>query len=641
MCGIAGMVGNLDQNALKNVQQMSSNMRHRGPDGSGLWQAGDGETGRAVFAHRRLAIIDLQKHADQPMVDPATGNVIVFNGEIYNYRSIRSRLAGKGVVFSTNSDTEVLLLAYDYWGEEFVDHLRGMYAFAIWDARQKKVVCCRDRLGMKPLYFASINSNRGSVFVFASELRALLSCGVVKKKLDAKSVAGLLWNGFVPEPSTIVENIQLLPPASVMEVNAGGKIEGVKTYWSLPSHQTYKPGNGDYEEVIHEALGLHLESDVPVGIFLSGGIDSSAIACMASRCSTQAIDTFNIALDDQNYDESPYARFVASALKTNHHEIRLTRDFFVEHINQMLASLDQPSVDGLNTYFVSKAAGQEGLKVALAGTGGDELFGGYQSFREIPIIHKYSTLAGVLPMGIRKAAALLSALPYRLRDGKIPPQKRWAKLTDILMANGDLLALYQITYGLFTSDFYCNLLSNGKEFPDYGLDEESTAQYRELISGRSIQEGISALEVNLFLRQRLLRDADSTGMASSLEVRFPFLDHKLVEEMQAISPQARFYPLQKKMLLREIATRDLGEEIFNRPKAGFVLPAETWSRQSMSGPMGALMLDRDLCQACGLNSSRVSALYQAFLAADTGIYWSSVWAVYGLLWWCRRYQVFL
>ena len=389
MCGIAGILHS-DKDLVERVlPAMNYAQKHRGPDdeGSVIVPAQGGWLG---FGHRRLAIIDLSAAGHQPMNDAVTGNWISFNGEIYNFRELRRELEKKGHLFRTGTDTEVILKAYTEWGTESVRRLRGIFAFAIWDSARQSLFAARDHLGVKPIYYWRENKT----FLFASEVRALLATGVTGTKLDYDGLHSYLAYGSVQEPFTMVKGIRSLPAGHFMEWDK----KGIRTerYWKLP-----QPGPGPdstdparlYEEAAHrlfDAVDSQLISDVPLGAFLSGGIDSTAIAALMRKSNRGKVRTFSIVFDETAYDEREWSRLAAREIGTEHTELELTGEHVRLDLPDAMGSFDQPSVDGLNTYFVSKAVREAGLTVALSGVGGDELFGGYGGLPEAPV---YGTIA--------------------------------------------------------------------------------------------------------------------------------------------------------------------------------------------------------------------------------------------------------
>jgi asparagine synthase (glutamine-hydrolysing) len=393
---------------------------------------------------------------------------------------------------------------------------------------------------------------------------------------------------------------------------------------------------------LHTAVKQHLVSDVPLGVFLSGGIDSSAITALAVRAGGSRVQTFSIGFDESQYDESRYAKAVAEALGTHHTEVRLSQRIFRDQLPDALACIDQPTFDALNTYFVSRAVREAGITVALAGTGGDELFGGYRSFVDIPRAAEFSRSVSALPETVLRRLALGMARAKEGRFGEIPPQTRWGKLGDALATRGKTVDLYQAAYGLFTTDFVSNLLNDGlHEATHCGLPQLIADELDELVGSDGELHAISTLELACYIGQRLLRDTDAASMAVSLEARVPLLDHEVVEAVASIESGRRFHPLGRKRLLRELAMPELDSVLLDRPKAGFVLPIDVWCKQELTDEITEVFDDAGLCAAAGLNYAVVQRVWRAFRAGAPGLYWSRVWALFVLLWWCRTHRVSL
>jgi len=644
MCGVAGAVGLITPAITTAVHRMSEAQRHRGPDDSGWWASSEAATyAGACFAFRRLAIIDLSA-GHQPMIDAEAGHVIQFNGEIYNFQELRAELEQMGVRFQSRSDTEVVLKGYRLWGLDVLRRLRGMFAFALWDAVQKRVVIARDRLGIKPLYVCNIEQpGDRSTLLFASELRSLLKSGLVEPRLNVNGLRSFIWNGFVIGPETIIEGVRLLPAGCVAIIDpATGRCE-LERWWSLPEATAQRDAVDQLRNELRTAMRQHLLSDVPLGVFLSGGIDSSAVAALAvENCGAgggEAVQTFNISFDEAQFDESKHARAVANALGTQHHDIRLTQKHFRGNLGTALDSIDQPTFDAINTYFVSRAVREAGITVALAGTGGDELFGGYRSFVDIPKAARWARLCSSLPVSVLRG---LASIVLRFKHGStdFAPQTRWGKLGDVLASRGRLLELYQSSYGLFTTDFQRELLSGSHDDElVIGLPRGRAHELRRLAGDSPSLHGIATLELANFIGERLLRDTDAASMAVSLEARVPLLDHRVVEAAAAVDPATRFHPLGRKMLLRRLAMPKLDPAMFDRPKAGFVLPIDTWCRDELKIQVDEMFNDRTLCESIGINQSAAMRLWNAYQSNSPGLYWSRIWAVFVLLQWCRQHGV--
>ncbi len=639
-------MGRLDEPNRAALQRMSNAMVHRGPDGHGTWAspADPGGWG-AMLAHRRLSILDLSPAGAQPMIDPVTGQVIAFNGEIYNYQDLRRRLAAEGQSFESTGDTAVLLRALGLHGRDAVGWLRGMFAFALWDGARRRLLLARDPLGIKPLYLArSRDPAAGWSLAFASELRALLASGLLgTPRLDPGAVASVVWNGFVVGPETAVEGVELLPPGRLLEVGPRGEEPFSRDFWGIPG----EPPDASMDEaglarVLTEGLGLHLASDVPLAVFLSGGIDSSAVANLAQRAARGPVHTFTLAFEEQELNEGPIARRIAEAIGTHHQEVVLTEGHFVDGLEAALDSLDQPTFDALNSYYMSRAIRDAGFTVALVGTGGDELFGGYSSFRDLPLLHRWFRPLRRLPRSLPVAAARLATYGLRRSDGAIPPQTRWAKLPEMVRRGDDLLGLYQMAYALFLPEFQREILA-----PDVAdaLVDGLPSPMRDRLSAetrsRSAISSIGVMEQRLFLGERLLRDNDAASMAASIEQRVPLVDQVLFEGIDRLPDAVRFHPVGRKSILRRIGLAGLDPAIFDRPKSGFVLPFDRWIRRGLRPAMDRTLRDPLAVRPAGLDPAAVERLWRAFLDGAPGMYWSRVWAVYALVRWCHRNRVYL
>jgi asparagine synthase (glutamine-hydrolysing) len=645
MCGIAGIIGRLEEKNRAALERMNGAMTHRGPDGSGTWVSAPDSRGWGVaLAHRRLSILDLSPAGAQPMVDPVTGHVIVFNGEIYNFRDLRCRLVAEGQEMQSTGDTAVMLRALGLHGPEAVGWLRGMFAFACWDPKNRRLLLARDPLGIKPLYLArSSDPDAGWSVAFASELRALLASGLLgTPRLDPQAAASGVWNGFVVGPGTAVRGVELIWPGRLVEFDGKGREVGQEDFWRI-SDRAPDPitDEGGLAAVLEEGLRLHLESDVPLAVLLSGGVDSSAVANLAQLAARSPIHTFTLAFEEEELNEGPVARRIGAAIGTQHHEVVLTEMHFVENLEAALDSLDQPTFDGLNAYYVSSAIRAAGFTVALSGTGGDELFGGYTSYRDLPTLHRWSRRAGWAPRSLVTAAAKLATWPLRRSGAPVPPQTRWAKLPEMVRHGDDLLALYQLAYALFLPGFQRELLA--PDFADALADGLPHAMRQRILAesrDRTPLSAISVMEQRLFLGERLLRDNDVASMASSLEQRVPLVDQVLFENVDRLADSARYAPLGRKAVLRRIGLRGLDPALFERPKSGFVLPFDRWIRRGLKKAMDETLRDPQAIAPAGLDPEAVGRLWRAFLEGAPGMYWSRIWSVYVFVRWCHRNRVF-
>lgn len=574
MCGIAGFYNYKEQAPPlqeKELLRMRDVMVKRGPDGAGLWIDPDGITG---LAHRRLSIIDLSAAGAQPMATEDGRLRIVFNGEIYNYRELRAGLEKKGYRFQSNSDTEVLLHLYYDKGQEMVRQLRGMFAFALWDGAKKGLFLARDPFGIKPLYY----SDDGFTLRFASQVKALLAGGVNHNPDPAGHVGFFLW-GSVPEPYTLYKGIRALPAGAAFWANKKGRQK--LSYCNLSEelagtgennlHVSAAGARERLRSALADSVKYHLVADVDVGVFLSSGIDSGALTALASKAGKGSLRTITLGFAEYRgteNDESLLAELVAQRYGTAHQTYWISAADFQSDVDHFFAAMDQPTINGLNTYFVSKVAAGSGLKVALSGVGGDELFGGYSGFRQIPRMVKTFAPARFLP-GLGKTFRLVSA----------PWLKRFTspKYAGLLEYGSSYGGAYLLRRGLFMPWELPNIL-------DGDMVREGWRELQPLVRLEATIHGIkekhlkvSALEFTMYMRNQLLRDTDWAGMAHSLEIRVPLVD---LELFRSITPL---------LVLREPPTKldmalspypPLPDEVINRRKTGFSVPMSFWLQQA-------------------------------------------------------------
>ncbi|WP_298815319.1 asparagine synthase (glutamine-hydrolyzing) [uncultured Chloroflexus sp.] len=635
MCGIAGIVAS--EVDLEIVRKMLQAMSHRGPDDTGLEKI-QAYSRCAVFGAVRLAIIDLSPAGHMPMIDETTGNIIVFNGEIYNFRELRSKLEALGETFCSSTDTEVALKAYKHWGSHCLQLFRGMFAFAIWDAGRKELFLARDRFGEKPLYYARFSSQG---FIFASEVRALLASGLLPHRLNPDAVKNFLWNGFTVAPQTIVAGVRSLLPGHWIRVKSDGAIEE-NCYWRLPSSRQ-ESSSANLVELLTElemAVKLRLVSDVPLGIFLSGGLDSSAVTALASRCQRE-IRTLSVAFEEADYDESVFARRVANNYGAHYEAILLSRQLFSGWIQDSVAAMDQPTFDGVNTYVISRATKQAGLTVALSGIGGDELFGGYPHFRTMLMARKLLSIARRLQPGL---SHILATLP-----GSASGLGKLFALVKVIMRkipnDSKMLSIaaYQATQLQFPPDLQQQLLQ--PDFADattmnsgswFGLPSEFVSFISsELYPSDDDLTTISRLSSRLFLGERCLRDADSMSMSVSLEVRPIFTDHVFVETAYKIPGSIRCQGAPDKPFQYDMLRSRLGESYTYRRKQGFMLPFKKWLRKpEILEIIKDTLTDQITVTMAGLNPIAVQKVMDAFEAKR--IPWSRLWLLFVLCRWCRQ-----
>jgi asparagine synthase (glutamine-hydrolysing) len=515
-----------------------------------------------------------------------------------------------------------------------------MFAFALYDPRIGRVYLVRDRLGIKPLYIADLRFDAGSTLLFASEVRALLATDLIDRRASTAGIESFLWNGFVAGPETIIHGVRRIDPGTWLEVDVTTLRATTHRYWRVPSFEVdHSISLEQLRGELSEATRLHLVSDVPLGVFLSGGIDSSAVSALAAKSAGSGLRTFNVAFDDSNYDESAYARRVATELGTDHSELRLTEDVFRAQLDDALSCIDQPTFDAINTYFVSRAVREAGIKVALAGTGGDELFGGYATFTDIPRVRRIAQIASRTPTGLRRLVGQLATRVAYGAPGAVRPQMRWAKLEHML-AQAGRLELYQLSYALFVPEFLEELQSGHSSNSTYfGLPVERARELTKWTRNEPDLPTISLLELACFLGERLLPDTDAASMAVSLEVRVPLLDHRFVELLSHVELSRRFEPIRKKLLLRDLALAEFPPTFFERPKSGFELPLGRWCRQELGSRVAAVLCDGEMCRAAGLDAKAVERLWKAFEQNAPGLYWSRVWSIFVLLDWLARHRV--
>ena len=642
MCGIFGIVARNASIPAGVLEQGTESLAHRGPDDSGTIRLRDSASDPVEIGlgNRRLAILDLSSLAHQPMHDAATGNWIVYNGEIYNFRDVRRELEQAGTDFVSLSDTEVLLKAYARWGEPCLEKFRGMFAFAIWDARRHRLFLARDPMGIKPLYYFQ----SGSHFLFASEVRTLLGTGLVPRRIDHAGLINFLTFGSAYDPLTLIEGVQALPAGHTLTWEDGNLRQS--QYWDLVDEEdnedagtppTRKSVSAQEQAraleqlrpLLEEAVRLQLVSDVPVGIFLSGGIDSSALVSILSRGGATP-STFSIVFREAEFSEAEHSRAIASKFHTDHHEIGVSQTDALAAIPDALCAMDLPTMDGINTYFVSREARRAGVKVALSGLGGDEVFAGYSSFRTVPRMERLAQVWNHVPHAIRRPLSSAFA-------AVCPETDQNRKLLSLARDNGRLLHPYFLSRMLFTPD-QCGLL-----FPkpaENAADAAANSQRLTLRRARSLDaiNRVSYLESRCYMLDTLLRDADFMSMSQGLEVRVPLIDHRLAKTVLALPGAWKLNRTPKKLLVGALGG-SLPDEIVYRRKRGFTLPFEHWMRQELRaeieplldaarinrGPLGGL-----------LDGNQVQQVWQQFLRGSVS--WTRPWSLYVLQRWCELHS---
>ena len=673
---------------------MTDTMRHRGPDDEGFLIDGP-----LALGMRRLSIIDLEG-GHQPIYNEDGSIGVVLNGEIYNFQSIQKELKDLGHSFRTRSDSEVIAHAYEEWGADCVQRLQGMFAFAIWDRRGGEgkeqraksqegsgtLFLARDRLGIKPLYYFQGSEIRGqrsevrgqkseirdqtsdlrpltsvfltsdlrlptSVFLFGSEVRTLLSSGLVPRKLSLSALQSYLLFGSVSEPMTLVDGVLSLPPGHTLTIRTDSPDFPIKAepYWNIAAaaefngHSPNGPATAAaselraparVRELLEESVRLHMIADVPVGVFLSSGIDSTAIAALARR-EVGDVHTFTVAFKEQEFSEAAVAGRTALQLGTTHDQLTIDSAEMLSRLSEAVGALDQPSMDGINTYFVSWAARQAGLKVALSGLGGDELFGGYKStFRRTPRYQQIAAISDRVPSALRSAvgSAMSSGGAGLGRDDAS------RKIAALWNDSHSLPHPYFFARALFTPPQVAQLTigtsvngsANGDAAPWWTWLSETARQVTALNSFTAV----SCLEARSYLVNTLLRDTDSMSMAHSLEVRVPFLHHPLVEFVTQLSEDVKLGNRAPKALLVEALGELLPAEVVKQPKRGFTFPWQEWLRGPLRESVEKGLSGITPLLADALNEEKVYSIWQSYLSGKTS--WSRPWSLYVLNEWVKQ-----
>jgi asparagine synthase (glutamine-hydrolysing) len=642
MCGVCGAVGMESQdNADAIVRRMMNAMEHRGPDAEGYLRAPN-----AAVGMRRLSIIDIAA-GNQPVWNEGGTVAVVFNGEIYNFRQLRVELEGLGHRFATRSDSEVIVHAYESWGEDCVRRFRGMFAFAVVEMPEgaaggaDKVFLARDPLGIKPLYYTRANG----ALLFASEVRALLASGCVVTRLSTEAISAYLLFGSVSEPVSLVEGVFSLPPGHSMRISP---TRPCATYQTQSFWPTDKIANAVSEDkanprvqgspasrvrtLLEQAVTRHLIADVPVGVFLSGGLDSTAIATLASRVQA-GIHTFTVAFPDLEFSEAEVARQTAKRLGTEHRELTLSSEEMLARLDEAIDGFDQPSMDGINTYFVSWAARQSGLKVALSGLGSDELFGGYSTFQSASTLRQVSRGARFIPRPIRELVA--ATIAKSKLGGRSPDGAKKA------------LSAWQRSAALPDEYFFTRLLFTPQRF------EESAGTLRQnawpsalwwhwlsdAVDEADSLDGftkVSWLELRSYLVNTLLRDTDAMSMHHSLEVRVPFLDLPLVECLLSLSGSQKGWRKSPKWLLVQALRDVLPEETVAQRKRTFTFPWDNWLRGALKERVARGLADWTPVLREQIDRQFALDVWQDFLHGRTS--WSRPWSLFVLNEWIKRHM---
>ncbi|MGH9775200.1 MAG: asparagine synthase (glutamine-hydrolyzing) [Candidatus Acidiferrales bacterium] len=623
MCGIAGVVTrSADERNAGTVAKMVHALRHRGPDSQGVTPLE-----RCALGNTRLAIVDLSERGQQPMSNESETCWITYNGECYNAAELREMLAARGWRFRSTTDTEVVLCLYEEFGEGFVEKLRGMFAFAIWDTRSQSLLLARDRLGIKPLYFACVSE----ALLFASEIKALLASDLVPGMLDPAAARVFLQLGHIPPPWTAVRGIEPLLPGEIGIWREGNFFR--KPYWIRPEI----PRNGgssldgtkaanELGEILTEASRLQLMSDVPIALFLSGGTDSAVLGSLMRHAGAERLTALTIGFAETSFDESESSRRTAEMLGLAHRILPLRADQMAESLDLAIWAMDQPTVNGLNAFWICRAAHEAGFKVAISGQGGDELFGGYESAEMFAKFTHVATSLRPLPTKLLQEVLDREALPFR-----------WRKISYLAGADDPFVAAQMAVKVLFLEKDVEALLSaplRGEGLA--GEAERHLSYWSSQSAGCSLPERIAFMDFHTHLEPRLLRDADAMSMAHSLELRPVFLDHAVVENALSLPAAVRWN--KKRLLLeatRKFMPENLARDVAARPKRTFTFPFARWLGNELRATIEKVFDRERLLNSGVLEPESVAAFWKHYLRSPAAVGWSRIWSLYVLQRWCE------
>ncbi len=606
MCGIAGIFHGPTSKPIdpRRVERMCDALVHRGPDGAGVW------TDHGIgLGHRRLSIIDLEG-SPQPMHSADKRAVIVFNGEIYNYRELRRELEGEGVRFNTGGDTEVILAAYQRWGINCLERLNGMFAFALWDIEKRELLLARDRLGVKPLFLAELSD--GSL-AFASELKGILAHPLLKRRVDAQALDDYLAWGYVPDTRSILQGVRKLPAGHFVLHKQGKPLSQPKQWWDIDFTQRRKGSEADLSaelvNLLREAVRSRMVSDVPLGAFLSGGVDSSSVVALMAEASGDPVQTCSIGFDVGALDETSYAEQIAKQFKTDHRARTVGNDDFA-HIDKLVGMFDEPFADAsaLPTWRVCQLA-RENVTVALSGDGADEAFAGYRR----QVFHAHEERArSILPAALRKT--VFGTL------GRVWPKADWAPRplrakSTLLALAGDGNAGYAQGLSVLTAEQRGGIYADParRALAGYAAEDELT-QLMANAPARSGLDRAQYADLKFWLPGDILTKVDRTSMAVSLEAREPLLDHRLIEFAATLPEKYRVKGRQGKYLLKKSMERYLPNDILYRQKQGFVTPISQWLRGPLAGQARAISQSQTLVNTGFFDSAALADIAEAHIA---------------------------
>ncbi len=633
MCGITGFIDFSKTTSLEVLQSMTDTLKHRGPDGSG-YEILELEQVQVGFGHRRLSIIDITESSAQPM--QSDGNWITFNGEIYNYREIRAELQSLGNHFETQGDTEVILKSYKQWGQNCLEKFIGMFAFALFDHEKQELFCARDRAGVKPFFFYQSDN----LFLFASELKAFHEHPQFNKKLNLAAVSAFMQFGNVPSSLCIFENCQKLEPGCTLVYSLKDKTITNRKYWNVYDYynqpkQTISitEATRETEKIIQSAVNYRMVSDVPVGVFLSGGYDSACVTALLQKESSEKIKTFTIGVPDIGLNEAPFAKEVAKHLGTDHYEFTCTTQQAIELIDDLPYYYDEPFADSsaIPTTLVSKMA-REQVTVALSADGGDETFAGYNRY---DFMSRYQAKLNKIPSFARKATAeLMDLIPSEklplLRD-KYNFHNRYEKLKGVLRNPSSESIMLSISQQ-YTDQQLDKFMRDSKAFPETAYTSSEL-----LKSNTSPLSYMMAIDYQTYLVDDILQKVDRATMSVSLEGREPLLDHRIIEWAATLPDEYKYRNGDKKFILKEIVHQYIPKEMMDRPKMGFAIPIANWMQNELKGHVEEYLSESKIKEQGIFNWTAISELKSKFFAGKKELD-SKLWYALMFQMWYERWM---
>jgi asparagine synthase (glutamine-hydrolysing) len=624
MCGIAGLIDDASaETLLPAAQKMVAALRHRGPDSCGVISSPG-----CLLANTRLAILDLSDRGRQPMSNPGGTVWITYNGETYNACELRRDLIARGYSFRSTTDTEVVLHLYEEYGDLCVQKMQGMFAFAIWDARLRKLLLARDALGIKPLYYARRNGR----LIFASEVKGLLASGLVEPRICPQALRVYLQLGHVPPPWTMIDGVEPLPPGHVATWQDGAW--NLRAYCALDRFCASGEGSTAADvsdrlgDVLFGAMRRHLISDVPIALFLSGGADSACLGALACKAGNANVTAVTIGFSESEFDETELSRQTARQLGLPLESVQISADGVMSGLDDYIRALDQPTVDGLNSYWISKLVAERGFKVALSGQGGDELFGGYTSWKWFERFDRIAAWARPVPSAVGRLFD---------RDGW---PYRWRKLRYLFGAADPFVASQMAVKTLFLEGDVALLTAPLGQYGAFNEARKYLSDCASHTAGLPLHDKLSFMDILTHLQPRLLRDLDALSMAHSLEVRPVFLDDELVKFVLNLSIRARRHP--KELLLQAIhrfMPADLLADLKSRAKRTFTFPFSRWLTRDWKPLLAETFSAGRLKDRGILDPNAVNRIWQRFQSSPQSVGWSRIWSLFVVARWSDRMNV--